>query len=137
MGRRTCGTLLKIGDVAERAGVSLRTLRHYDTIGLLPPTGRSEGGFRLYTEEDYRRLQIIQGMKALGWSLEQITEVLYTLAELEAPQTPARRAALLRELAVHTTEADQQRRRLAEGLRRADRLIETLQQGQTRATEVA
>lgn len=73
MAKRTCDSMLKIGEVAERAGVSLRTLRHYDAIGLLPPSGRSEGGFRLYTEGDYRRLQTIQGMKALGWSLEQTT----------------------------------------------------------------
>ncbi|MCM3487639.1 MerR family transcriptional regulator [Kocuria rosea] len=137
MTKRTTGSMLKIGDVAERAGVSLRTLRHYDTIGLLPPSGRSEGGFRLYTEADYRRLETSQGLKALGWSLEQITEVLYTLTELEVPQTQARRFALLRDLSAHTDQADQQRKKLAEGLRRADRLIETLRQRRAHAPEAA
>ncbi|MFF0905039.1 UNVERIFIED_CONTAM: MerR family transcriptional regulator [Kocuria sp. CPCC 205316] len=129
--------MLKIGELAVRAGVSLRTLRHYDTIGLLPPSGCSEGGCRLYTEDDYQRLQSIQGMKALGWSLERVTEVLHTLTELEAPLTRTGRTALLRDLSAHTFEADQQRGRLAEGLRCADRLIEALRQGQARATEVA
>ncbi|MGQ1799084.1 MerR family transcriptional regulator [Kocuria oceani] len=137
MTKRTCDSMLKIGEMAERAQVSLRTLRHYDAIGLLPPSGRSEGGFRLYTEDDYRRLQTVQGMKALGWSLEQITEVMYTLTELETPQTPARHHALLRDLAEYTTQADRQRARLAEGLSRADALIQTLQRQQSRAVEAA
>ena len=43
---------MQIGEVAERTGLSLRTLRHYDEIGLLRPAGRSDGGFRLYTADD-------------------------------------------------------------------------------------
>lgn len=137
MTKRTCDSMLKIGEVAERAGVSLRTLRHYDAIGLLPPSGRSEGGFRLYTEGDYRRLQTIQGMKALGWSLEQITEVMHTLTELEASQTQARRHALLRDLTEYTLEAQAQRHKLAESLARADRFITTLQGGRAADTAAA
>ena len=127
MTKRTTGSMMKIGEVAERARVSLRTLRHYDTIGLLPPSGRSDGGFRLYTEDDYHRLETIQGMTALGWSLERVTEMMYTLTELEAPQTPSRRHALLRDLVQAAVEAEQQRQKLAEKLERADRFIVTLQ----------
>lgn len=131
MTRRTTGSMMKIGEAAERAQVSLRTLRHYDTIGLLPPSGRSEGGFRLYTEDDYRRLEAIQGMKALGWSLERMSEVMHTLTELETSRTAARRQALLRDLARSAAEAQEQRRKLAESLTRADRFIATLQDERT------
>lgn len=127
MTRRTTGSMMKIGEVAERARVSLRTLRHYDAIGLLPPSGRSDGGFRLYTEDDYRRLEVIQGMTALGWSLEQVNETMYTLTELGAPQTSSRRHALLRDLAQAAAAAEQQRQKLAEKLERADRFIATLE----------
>ncbi|MFI7495581.1 MerR family transcriptional regulator [Kocuria sp. M4R2S49] len=118
--------MMKIGEVADHARVSLRTLRHYDTIGLLPPSGRSDGGFRLYTETDYQRLETIRGMTALDWSLEQVTEVMRILTELEAPQTTSRRHALLRDLARYAAEAQRQRLELAEKLQRADRFIATL-----------
>lgn len=127
MTRRTTGSMMKIGEVAERAGVSLRTLRHYDTIGLLPPSGRSDGGFRLYTEADCQRLETIQGMTALDWPLERVTEVMRTLTELEAPRTGSRHHALLLDLAQDAAEAQGQRHQLAEKLNRADRFITTLQ----------
>lgn len=126
MTRRTTGSMMKIGEVAERARVSLRTLRHYDAIGLLPPSGRSDGGFRLYTEADYRRLETIQGMTALDWSLERVTGTMQLLAELEVSRTDSRRHALLQDLAQQAAEAQQQRRKLAEKLERADRFIATL-----------
>ncbi|TDL38150.1 MerR family transcriptional regulator [Kocuria rosea] len=137
MTKRTTGSMLKIGEVAERARVSLRTLRHYDAIGLLPPSGRSDGGFRLYTEADYRRLETIQGMTALGWSLEQVTETMDTLAELDAPQTASQRQALLRDLAQYAVEAQDQRQQLAEKLERADRFITILQARRSRGTAAA
>lgn len=137
MTRRTTGSMMKIGEVAERARVSLRTLRHYDAIGLLPPSGRSDGGFRLYTEADYRRLRTIQGMTALDWSLERVTETMHILAELEVPQTETRRRALLQDLARFAAEAQEQRHRLAEKLGRADRFIVTLQDRGAEDTAVA
>ena len=60
----------QIGEVAERTELSLRTLRHYDEIGLLQPSARSEGGFRLYTDDDVDRLLVIRRMKPLGPSAE-------------------------------------------------------------------
>ena len=47
----------KVGTVAKLAGVSVRTLHHYDELGLLEPSGRSESGYRLYTDPDLERLQ--------------------------------------------------------------------------------
>jgi DNA-binding transcriptional MerR regulator len=66
------GTLL-IGQVAERTGLTQRTLRYYEELGLIPPAPRLEGGFRLYSEADVVRLQhIIELKRVLGFSLLEI-----------------------------------------------------------------
>src|SRR5690625_6930617 len=70
---------MHIGEFAERTGLSSRTLRHYEDIGLIPRTGRTEGGFRLYTEEDLRRMLTIRRMKALGYSTREMGELLELL----------------------------------------------------------
>lgn len=70
---------MQIGQVAERTGLSLRTLRHYDEIGLVTPSARSAGGFRLYTEDDVSRLFVIRRMKPLGYSLEDMHGVMRLL----------------------------------------------------------
>ena len=68
--------LLQIGEVAERVGLSLRTVRYYEEVGLLSPTGRTQGGFRLYSDEDVERLRVLKGMKPLGLSLEEVRELM-------------------------------------------------------------
>ena len=104
---------MQIGELAERTGLSIRTLRHYDEIGLLRPSARSEGGFRLYTAEDESRLLLIRRMKPLGYSLEQMGELLAVVDGLDAdPGDVALRARLdgIREEA--TTRRDGLRRQL-------------------------
>lgn len=66
----------RIGEFAAQTGVSVRTLHHYDEIGLLRPTGHSEGGHRLYAEDDLLHLQQILTLRYLGFSLRQIGELL-------------------------------------------------------------
>ncbi len=65
-----------VGEVSELAGVSVRTLHHYDEVGLLSPSGRSDAGYRQYSHEDLERLQEILVWKHLGLSLAQIRAVL-------------------------------------------------------------
>lgn len=80
--------LLQIGEVAERVGLSLRTVRYYEEMELLVPETRSEGGFRLYTEEQVDRLALIKQMKPLGFSVQEMRDVVLardTLAEGAAP----------------------------------------------------
>jgi MerR family copper efflux transcriptional regulator len=67
---------MHIGEVAERTGLSLRTIRHYDEVGLLRPSARSEGGFRLYSVLDLERLLLIRRMKPLGFSLDEMIQLL-------------------------------------------------------------
>ena len=74
--------LLQIGLVADRTGLSLRTIRFYEENGLVPPTSRTEGGFRLYSDDDVARLEVIKRMKPLGFSLDEMRELLTLLADL-------------------------------------------------------
>lgn len=86
---------MQIGKLADRTGMSIRSLRHYDEIGLLVPSARTDGGFRLYTSEDEERLLLIRRMKPLGYSLEQMRELLDVVDELAAhPENSANRARL-------------------------------------------
>jgi DNA-binding transcriptional MerR regulator len=64
--------LLKVGDLAQRTGVSIRTLHHYDAIGILTPSGRSQSGHRLYGRADILRLQQIILLRQIGLSLDQV-----------------------------------------------------------------
>ncbi|MBG0831963.1 HEAT repeat domain-containing protein [Planomonospora sp. ID67723] len=65
-----------IGDVARRSGVSARMLRHYDSLGLVRPTGRSRAGYREYSSEDVRRIFHIESLRSLGLSLGEVRRAL-------------------------------------------------------------
>jgi DNA-binding transcriptional MerR regulator len=67
---------LKVGELARRAGLTVRTLHHYDEIGLLNPSLHSEGGHRLYTADDVARLQQVMSMRQLGFSLDEVRSCL-------------------------------------------------------------
>lgn len=66
----------RVGEVAALTGASIRTLHHYDQIGLLRPSGRTPSGYRLYTEGDLLRLQQALTLRYLGFELKQIRELL-------------------------------------------------------------
>ena len=74
----------KIGEVAEATGLSIRTLRHYDELGLVVPSGHTAGGFRLYTDDDVERLLLVRRMKPLGFSLERMKQFLQATDVLTA-----------------------------------------------------
>lgn len=85
---------LRIGDVARRTGLTHRTLRHYDDLGLLVPSGRSGGDYRLYAPEDLDRLLAIQHLKSLGMGLDEIGRALDDPG-FDASDALARHAALV------------------------------------------
>lgn len=68
--------LLKVGALAKQTGLTVRTLHHYDEIGLLTPSHRSDAGYRLYTRDDVARLHQIQALKQLGFALADIAGTL-------------------------------------------------------------
>lgn len=64
--------LLKVGDLAKRCGLTVRMLHHYDSIGLLTPSARSDSGYRLYDKADIARLHQIQALRRFGMSLADV-----------------------------------------------------------------
>ncbi|MEX2626663.1 MAG: MerR family transcriptional regulator [Ilumatobacteraceae bacterium] len=82
----------QIGEVADEVGLSIRTIRHYDEMGVVEPSGRSDGGFRLYTDADVDRLRLVKHLRPLKFSLEEIQELL---AILDSGRWGARRAERL------------------------------------------
>lgn len=78
----------QIGQVAEAIGLSLRTIRHWEEAGLVVPSGRTAGGFRLYTDDDVERLRLVKHMKPLDFTLGEMREVLSLYGRLSAPSEP-------------------------------------------------
>lgn len=115
--------LLHIGAVAERTELSLRTLRHYDEIGLVNPSERSEGGFRLYSEQDVQRILLIRRMKPLDFTLEQMRELLDVT---DAVTRPDASEATHRKLQEFAETAIERRRGLEKKLAMADELLARL-----------
>ncbi|WP_151484092.1 MerR family transcriptional regulator [Streptomyces albicerus] len=76
------GKLMQIGEVSERTGLSLRTIRHYEDVGVVASSERSTGGFRLYTEAEVRRLALVRRMRPLGFCLEDVRALLDVLERL-------------------------------------------------------
>ncbi len=68
--------LLKVGELARRTGMTVRTLHHYDALGLLKPSTRSEAGYRLYNRDDVARLHAIQALRQVGMPLAEIAGLL-------------------------------------------------------------
>ncbi|HWT25073.1 MAG TPA: MerR family transcriptional regulator [Solirubrobacteraceae bacterium] len=108
-------TRLRIGEVAEATGVTVRTLRHYDALGLLVPSERTSSGYRLYAEADLRRLYRILALRRVGFGLDDIAAALE--ADGDDPRPALRR---------HLAQLDEQVR-LAETLRaRLTRILDVL-----------
>ncbi len=74
-----------IGDVAKRFGLNPRTIRYYETIGVLPMAKRSESGYRVYSDETVERLEFILKAKTLGLKLDEIKEILLLHEKGEVP----------------------------------------------------
>lgn len=114
---------MRIGEVADQTSLSFRTLRHYDEVGLVTPSGRTEGGFRLYTEQDVARLMIVRRMKPLGYTLEEMRTVIDIVDELaRSPKSSQlqERFGLIRE------EAATRREKLAAQVNMADEFLTQL-----------
>ena len=66
------GRLMRIGDLAKKAGTTMRTIRYYEQLGLIAPAARSRGGFRLYEEEELRKLRLIKNLQLVDTPLAQV-----------------------------------------------------------------
>lgn len=129
------------GEFACKASVSIRTLRYYDKVGLLSPSGYTEAGYRLYTDTDFLRLQQILALKFLGFSLDEIRQCL-RIGPTVLQETLAFQKAMLREKraqlntiiqAIEETEALlQANQRDWESIVRVIQVIQTQQSGDWR-----
>ncbi|MCU6480654.1 MerR family transcriptional regulator [Arthrobacter sp. A2-55] len=117
---------MHIGELADRSQMSLRTIRHYDEVGLLKPSGRTEGGFRLYTERDFTRLLLIRRMKPLGFTLEAMSDLLRVIDELEKSEPGEGDADVRSQLNGFIEEAAKRRAKLEEQLGMADEFLTLL-----------
>lgn len=111
---------MQIGEVAERTGLSLRTIRYYGEVGLAAPSMRSPGGFRLYSEADVERLLLIKRMKPLDFSLEEMTDLLQIMDALAEPGRRRDRAQLRERLAMYQDAAEARCAALREQLETAE-----------------
>jgi DNA-binding transcriptional MerR regulator len=117
----------QIGEVAEAVGLSLRTIRYYEETDLVPPSGRSSGGFRLYTDTDIERLRLVKHMKPLDLSIDEMRDLLTTRDRLADPATPKReREALVDRLAMFAELADERCHRLREQVEAGEAVSRTL-----------
>ena len=76
---------MQIGEIAEMCNVSVQTVRFYERLGLLPNPPRKDSGYRIYGEADLKRLLFIRQAKALGFSLQEIREILRMRARGQCP----------------------------------------------------
>ena len=76
---------MKIGELASRSGVTAKTIRFYDEIGLLSPADREQNGYRVYDETALRRLLFVRHAQAAGLTLREIAQVLAIRSEGRAP----------------------------------------------------
>jgi Cu(I)-responsive transcriptional regulator len=108
-------TDLNIGEAARASGVTAKMVRHYESIGLLPPARRTEAGYRLYGSDDVRMLQFIHRARALGFSLDQIADLLALWRDKHRASADVRRLALehIEELDRKIAELEAMKRTLA------------------------
>ena len=119
--------VMHIGEVAARTELSLRSLRHWEEVGLLQPSGRTDGGFRLYTEADVEKVLVIRRMKPLGFSLDQMKAVMRDIEALDDPATDAaERDAVRQRLDDIRQDATERRRALVRQLEMADEFIDLI-----------
>ncbi|MFJ3895028.1 MULTISPECIES: MerR family transcriptional regulator [unclassified Streptomyces] len=125
---------MQIGEVAARTELSLRTIRHYEETGLVTPSARSQGGFRLYTEPDVTRLMVIRRMKPLGFTLDEMRALLDATDRLDSGETlpAAERAELLERIRGFERAAQERVADLRTQLARAEEFAVTLAERLTR-----
>lgn len=111
-----------IGEIAEKLGLSTRSIRYYEELGLLKPN-RTNGGFRQYTELDLNRIKMVLRFKDLGMTLEEIRALV---EPGEDPLEPARLQTLKAALALRKRDFEEKIQKYREGIEQIDAVIEQL-----------
>lgn len=114
---------LHIGDVAALVGLSIRTLRHYDELGVASPSARTPAGYRLYNTTDVELLRFVKGLKPLGFSLEEIQELVALRRRFHNGD---RAKSVVEQLRSFALTAQEQRTRMTEQLAAAEHVADEL-----------
>lgn len=118
---------MHIGEVATRTELSLRSLRHWEEVGLLHPSGRTDGGFRLYTDDDVEKILVIRRMKPLGFTIDEMKAVMADIETLRSPDASTQDRTTARgRLGAVAADAAERRERLVRQLAMADEFISLL-----------
>ncbi|WP_368073036.1 MerR family transcriptional regulator [Curtobacterium sp. MMLR14_010] len=118
--------LMQIGEVAERTGLSVKTIRDYDAAEVLHPSGRSDGGFRLYSTDDVERLLMVRRMKPLGFSLSEAAVLVDAVRMLDEANPDVDVTAVRSRVAAFIRDAEARRERLDEQLGMVDEFLDSL-----------
>lgn len=116
----------QIGEAAGRVGLSLRTVRYYEEVGLVEPSGRTDGGFRLYTEDDIDRLALVKQLKPLEFGLDELRQLLEIRDRLVGENAPEVRSGLIDRLDAYADTAAERCAQLREQLGRVEAVAATL-----------
>ena len=87
---------MHIGDVAERSGVPAKTIRYYESVGLIPSAERTRGGYRIYDEVDLRTLQFIKRARSLGFPVCDVAELFALWRDRNRTSAEVKRLAEMR-----------------------------------------
>jgi DNA-binding transcriptional MerR regulator len=123
----------QIGEVADAVGLSLRTIRYYEEVGVAPPSGRSAGGFRLYTDDDIERLRLVKQMKPLDFSLEEMRDLFDVRDRLAQDVAGDQRDQLIERLGMYAAIARTRCEALRAQLDSAEGMATTLHRETSRA----
>ncbi len=123
----------QIGEVAEAVGLSLRTIRYYEEVGVAPPSGRTAGGFRLYTDDDIDRLRLVKQLKPLDFSLDEMCDLLHTRDRLVHVGVGEEREQLIERLGMYAAIARTRCEALRAQLESAESIAGTLRRETSRA----
>lgn len=111
---------MNIGEAAKAAGVSAKMIRHYEQIGLVPAAVRTESGYRLYSEHDVSLLRFIRQARNLGFSIQQISDLVGLWSDRNRASREVKRVAM-----GHLTDLAERMRQMAEIRTALERLVES------------